>query len=150
AAEVAAQVALRREPLVDLVVAESLGGESLHAQVEPDGDAEGDENGATHPPPRGAPAQIHRRRRHARPSIIAKDWRKPASPLSSCVHVRAGPRPGNRTTALPVRKVARVLSLLFAFSSTTSTGEEKTANKTPHAGLKEVKIDVHAFKVVES
>jgi hypothetical protein len=136
---------------VDLVVAESLGGEARQAQEETDGDAEGDCNGETHPPPRGAPAQIHGRLRHARPSIIAKDWRKPASPLISCDPVRERSRPGNRTAALPARRAARIVALLFAFTSAKSPGQEKTPDKPAEAsGLKEVKVDVHSFKVVES
>jgi len=138
---------------VHLVVAESLGGEPLEAQEEADGDADRDDHGAARPPPRGTSAQIHRRRRHARPSIIAKDWRKTASPLISAVHVRERSRPGNRTAALGARKAARIVALLFGLAGARSVGQEKTPDEDKPArasALKEVKIDVHSFKVVES
>jgi len=65
--------------------------------------------------------------------------------------VRERSRPGNRTIALPLRVAARISSLLLALASASSHGQEKPAEKQPPAGGgKEVKIDVHAFKVVES
>jgi hypothetical protein len=65
--------------------------------------------------------------------------------------VRERSRPGNRTTALGARTSARFVAVFFAFASARSVGQEKTPGKAPQATpLKEVKIDVHAFKVVES
>ena len=50
-----------------------------------------------------------------------------------------------------MRVAARLSSLLLALASAGSHGQEKPADKPPPAaGLQEVKIDVHAFKVVES